>query len=89
MGQILLILLMQIVPLILIDVITIDFNRVTHRVRRAGCGSLHKQASLTTMNAADSTFLMQQTPSFSINGSLEKQRSLYMLNSAALLTQAQ
>lgn len=73
---------MQVVPLILVDVITIDFNGATHRVMRAGCGSLLNQASLSTMNGANSSFLMQ-CPPFSGNGSLE-QKQLYTPNSVTL-----
>lgn len=70
---------MQVVPLILMDAITIDFNGATPRVRRAGCGLLHNQASLTTMNGANSSFLMQ-CPPFSGNGPLEH-KQLYTPNS--------
>lgn len=75
-------LLMQVVPLILMDVITIDFNGATHRVRRAGCGSLQNQASLTIMNGANLSFLMQY-PHFSGNGPLNH-KQLYTPNSVTL-----
>jgi len=68
---------MQVVPLILIDVITIDFNRATYRVRRAGCGSLHNQASLTTMNGANTSFSDATLPAFPVMDPLSRNNSMH------------